>query len=714
MGAVTTPDGRIIYVPDAMGMAPPPVDASLAGAPNAAPALGQAAPQQSIFDMLPPSVLQNITGQAPQPPSPTATPSPETPVQSSPDYTVTPKVEAKTGPALQKANKQYGAQQAAQQAYAASPEGKIDAATRTQEDALAAQGDVAQAVGEVQAQEGDEKRAILEDRNVDLQRQQMDIEETQKQREKRLGELKTNHDKLVQAEASYKVDRGRMWANKGTGSKVLAGIAVAMTALGDALQGKSGPNLALQIITDAIDDDVNDQVREFEQLGTKVNRARSSLDSYMKETGDIVASKQMLQAQRRLQAADMLEASAARFENPKAKLNAMNNAAELRLKAGALSGQSAEGRFARDVQREQIANAKAQVGLGYANLKQRQLESKRDFDEGVRQFDRKMLLEAAQLDQSGNAAGAKAAREQVQQVKQLGIGGNVVQTVGPDGKPTVSYDIMRTKDGQPFLAPTEKEAVENRAQKAAVDSINQFANDMVRGIKEHGGENAFFKSEAWQQMQSKKAFIMNNLRVANKMGTLDEGAMKVTEAMLGAADPSSYWQDASKGILTGRDASLAQFNSTIRSQGYDGPDYKPPDVAQPGEATSSVADVAQKEALTPLRAQDTPEGSAAHIVQTLGGTPEGLIGGMTEPQKHGLDTIFALSRSDDPAVAAENGKRLEVVASSPTADPAVKEYAARMLQLNAERTGSARASRAAPAAKNYVTDTIRSTAQQKK
>lgn len=716
MGMVTTPTGQTIWVPNALGMGAPPVDASIAGAPNAAPSLGQATPQASIFDMLPPSVLQNITGQPAQPAQDNAAPvEPALPVQSSPDFAVTPKVEAKTGPALQKANKQYDAGQRAQAAYAASPEGRIEAATQGQMDALGAQQEVATALGDVQAAESDEKAQILADRDVDLQRQQMDVEKVQKDREKKLGELQTQHSKLVQAEADYKVDRGRMWANKGTGSKVLAGIAVAMTALGDALQGKSGPNLALQIITDAIDDDVNDQVREFEQLGTKVNRARSSLDSYMKETGDMVASKQMLQAQRRLQAADMLESSAARFENPKAKLNAMNNAAMLRANAAQLSGQSAEGRFNRDVQREQIANAKAQTGLGYANLAFSKQKDARDFDEGKRRWERETLLQAAQLDQAGNAAGAKAAREQVQLYQERGIGGVVKQAVGADGKPTVEYDIIRNKDGTPFVASTVDEAKELRAQKAAVDTINQFTNELVRGIKEHGGESEFFKSSAWQEMKAKRTAIANELRVANKMGTLDKGSMEAIEGMMGGVDPASYWQNASKGLLAARDGTITKFNSNLRAQpGYTGADYKPPDVAEPGAPTSSAADIAQQTALAKT-GEVSDRAAAGQIAGKFFGDDQGaLVGGMAPEQKQALDTLYSGAKNDDPKTAGEFKRRLDEVINSPTAEPAVREYAIRLGQSLAEARAKNLTSSAGSSVKNYVTDTIRSTAQQKK
>ncbi len=660
------------------GMGAPPIVPQIAGAPNAAPSMP--APQPSIFETLSPEVLQGITGQSLA--SPTATSSPTTPVQNSPDFAVTPKVQPKTGQALAKSNKQYDAKQAQRAAYAASPEGKIANAEQGVMGAMDRQAEIATVAGDVNAAEADANAALLDERNIDLQSQQADIEATQKQREARLGELRTNHDKLVQAESSFKVDRGRKWANKSTGAKVAAGIAVAMTALGDALQYKSGPNLALQIIQQGIDDDVADQVRDFEQLGTKVNRARSSLDGYMKETGDIVASKQMLMAQRRLEAADEMEAVAAKFQSPKAKLQAEQNAAALRMEAQKYLGQSAESMFGREMQRGQLANARAQVGLGFANLQ----ENQRQFDKGQELAANRLLLDAAKLDQEGNAAGAKAARDQAMQVKQLGIGGQVVQEAGPDGKPKVGYDALRNKDGQPFLAPTEKEAIENREIKASLDAVNQFTNEMVRGIAEHGGESQFFKSDAWQKMTANKAAIMNELRQASKMGTLDAGSLAVTEQMMGAADPTSYWQNASKGLLAGRDNGIAKLNFRLRSQGYDGADYKPPDTSTPTAPTSSAGDTLQKSALTPTVETDPEQNRRTfgvtgdeNILELRNKVESQLVGGMAPDKKQALDTLYALTKSTDPKIAAENATRLKAVAESKTSDPKVVEYANTLL-----------------------------------
>ncbi|MBP9863733.1 MAG: hypothetical protein KBD62_37660, partial [Kofleriaceae bacterium] len=544
-------------------MGAPPIVPQIAGAPNAAPSMP--APQPSIFETLSPEVLQGITGQ-PQ--------APAAPVQNSPDFAATPKVQPKTGQALAKDNKRYDAKQAQQAAYAASPEGKIANAEQGVMGAMDRQAEIAGVAGDVNAAEADANAAILDERNIELQTQQADIEATQKQREARLGELRTNHDKLVQAESSFKVDRGRKWANKSTGAKVAAGIAVAMTALGDALQYKSGPNLALQIIQQGIDDDVADQVRDFEQLGTKVNRARSSLDGYMKETGDIVASKQMLMAQRRLEAADEMEAVAAKFQSPKAKLQAEQNAAALRMEAQKYLGQSAESAFGREVQRGQLANARAQVGLGFANLRQQQEEFKVKYSNKDSFENRKLLLEAAQLDQAGNAAAAKALRDEATTNNELGMIGPAKPVLDDKGAPVVKADgtpeirrdeLLKNQDGTAWRAP--KDTVRNELAKkmAVADQVTGIIDEVLAIRDRVGGESSAGNSDEFQRLK----VLEKQLQILAKSGTQGMSSdedMKALRDSLGAGDITSFRSRAA-GLEEGRRRTVDAFNTAMKYEG---------------------------------------------------------------------------------------------------------------------------------------------------
>ena len=680
MGQVTTPDGRVIFVPDSLGFGAPPVAPMLAGAPNAGPST--VAPPPSPLGFLTPETRAAIGLPSMVEPPQTAPQDAAVPVQNSPDVTVEPPAEPKFGKALAKSNKTYDARQSQIAAYNASPEGRAAAAEQEGLGAIGDQQAIAQAVGEVASQEAQTLAQTLEERNRDLQEQRMDAEKLERDRAKGLAERQGAYDKAIDAEASYKIDEGRKWRNASTGSKVLAGIGVAMTALGDALQYKSGPNLAIQMIQQAIRDDVDAQVRERENLGKVVDRRRNSIDQYRQMTGDLREAANLKIAEEYKRAADQMEMTAQKFADPKAKLQAAQNAAVLRGEAAKLSAGAAESAFNRETTRQQLANSRAQIGLGYANLK----ENRRQFDQGFEQRKNELLLQAAKLDQEGNAAQAKATREQLQKELQFGVSGNVVEVKNPDGTVGFKHDILKLKDGTPFQAPTEAEAIKNREQKAAVDTINEFTNRMVRGIAEHGGESQFFKSAEWQQMTADKTFIANALRVSNGMGTLDKGSMEAIEAMMGATDPTSYWQNASPGLLQARNNTLAAYNNRLRSQNANVEEYKPPDTSKPMAPTSSAGDSLQKTALTPAVETDPAQNRRdlgvsgdEGLLDLVDKFQGGAVGGMMPSKKQALDTLYALSKSTDAKVAEENRLRLKAVAESKTSDPKVSEYANTLL-----------------------------------
>lgn len=104
---------------------------------------------------------------------------------------------------------------------------------------------------EVQAA-GEAKRAEL------LQQEAQAAQAKEEQRQQLAGESR-KHIEAAQKEMQApdgKVDANRLWANKSTGQKVLAGMAVFLTGLGQGLMGKGG-NPALEMIQKQIDDDIN-------------------------------------------------------------------------------------------------------------------------------------------------------------------------------------------------------------------------------------------------------------------------------------------------------------------------------------------------------------------------------------------------------------------------------------------------------------------------
>lgn len=79
-----------------------------------------------------------------------------------------------------------------------------------------------------------------------------------------------------------KVDGDRLFGDMSTGNRILAAISVALGGIGAAMTGKD--NMALKIITDAIDRDIDVQKANIENMGKKAGHMRGALADYMKVT----------------------------------------------------------------------------------------------------------------------------------------------------------------------------------------------------------------------------------------------------------------------------------------------------------------------------------------------------------------------------------------------------------------------------------------------
>lgn len=566
MPQVTTPDGRVIYLPDTLGLGPPPVAPVLAGGPQAAPppeaqpqALGFLTPETRAAIGLP-----SMAAPAPEPAQDMS------PVQNSPDVAVAPPVQPKTGAALAKSNKQYGARQAQQAAYSASPEGRAARAEQEGLNALGQQQAIAEAAGEVASREAQQNAQTLEQRNLELQGQRMDQEKLERERAKGLADRQAAYDKAVDTEASYKIDEGRKWRNASTGAKVLAGIGVAMTALGDALQYKNGPNLAIQMIQQSIRDDVSAQVREREQLGKVIDRRRNSLDQYRQMTGDLREAANLKIAEEYKRAADQMEMTAAKFADPKAKLQAAQNAAVLRGDAAKLSATSAESAFNREQARQQLAISKSNSALGWANYKQ----GAKEFNARMSLENRKLMLEAAQLDAAGNAAQAKALREEASKNNELGMVAPATPKtdekgqpiLNPDGTPVVVKDAMlRNQDGSIWRAP--KDTVRNELAKkmTAAQEITSIIDEVLAIREKVGGESSWGNSAEFQRLK----VLQNQLQLLAKSGTQGMSSDQDMEALrnaLGAGDITSF-RDRAAGLEEGRRRTVDALNSAFKYEG---------------------------------------------------------------------------------------------------------------------------------------------------
>lgn len=102
---------------------------------------------------------------------------------------------------------------------------------------------------------------------------QLDLIE--QQREQAFNDTQAEFQSTIQKMQEAKIDPDRIYGGS-TGKRVLAGIAIAMGAMGRALTGGS-TNAALQIINNAIDRDIAAQEKEIQKLGTQASLQRQML-----------------------------------------------------------------------------------------------------------------------------------------------------------------------------------------------------------------------------------------------------------------------------------------------------------------------------------------------------------------------------------------------------------------------------------------------------
>lgn len=99
-------------------------------------------------------------------------------------------------------------------------------------------------------------------------------------------------DAMVQEYDGASIDSGRFWGRMDTGNKILAGIALSLGALGQALTG-SKTNYALDQIDKSIDRDIDEQKHNLEKQGRQVAQARGLYADFRQKVGDDRTARSM-------------------------------------------------------------------------------------------------------------------------------------------------------------------------------------------------------------------------------------------------------------------------------------------------------------------------------------------------------------------------------------------------------------------------------------
>jgi hypothetical protein len=413
-----------------------------------------------------------------------------------------------------------------------------------------------------------------------------------------------------------------------TGEIVMAAIA----GFGSAMKGQGDQNPALGVIMGNIQRDVDDQIRERDELGKQSSALKGSLD-YAREVASSAQAQRVaaygLEMQRQGQ---MLETVAKRMEPGIKRANMEQTSAALISDGVGKYGQALQMQHAEDAQkaaREQAEReSKRAAGVQYARIAADKEKARFDYTAQMAEMDMKRLEKMQ---------GATTALEQ-----------EAIKREVPD---------LKMSNNQMYQARDDKEATEVAKRFAAVQSVNNLANDLKRMRASYGNKAAAMQSEEWQRIVSTSAAIGNSIRTAEQMGTLDNGSINQMNKMMGGGDLRDGVTDQMLGALwdprgnpnAGLDAlkanSASKFNDYARSMRHPrGPEYQPwepPDI-KTDKAIESRDDAAVKSVLaakTPDEARDAAKpGVAGKSFQVLGDAP-------TNKQK---STETAIQEKGDP------------------------------------------------------------------
>ncbi len=505
--------------------------------------------------------------------------------------------------------------------------GALDTAGQAGADVAATQATAADAKYEEQ------RKAAVEADTIAAEQKRVAAE-----REKLRADKQAQVDRYVHDEDNFKIDENKFWGDASTAKNIGRVIAMAMTGLGMALQGRGHEqNPVIAMFDQGARRSVQMQMDQRDQLAKRSARAQQGLDSFDRITDakDARFSADMARAYER--GIRMGDLAASKYGGDLAKKNWQVQRAELEKQKGEYLGKAAEGAFGRDVQKQQLDISRKQVAIsgGQLALANKQFAYSKERDEA------EFALKVAELNKKGDADKAKLVAEK-------GIPG------------------VFNKDGSPMLAqgssPEDLAKIKDRvtATKSLVDIL-----DRVRRIRT-GWTSALGNSKEHQQLKSEWAAAQLEAKEYAKLGVLAGPDLELINNFLGAEDPTR-WKDPTEGIKSARQRIIKSTNSYLQGRGLDG-DFDIPDISSdkgavitPGDERAKLIlqDPGRLPSFTPHDApgvswsQKTEaswkEAGGVHPAQRQ--AMEQLAQGLTSPDPRTREFVYS-----SLANAAQNGK----------------------------------------------------------
>lgn len=419
-----------------------------------------------------------------------------------------------------------------------------------------------------------------EAKRIEAQRQAQQQEYTKTHAEKQ-----AYVDSTLKSLDNYKIDQNKYWNDAGVGQHIGWYIAMALTGLGQALNKQNGPNPVIQMLQDKMHQSVVAQMDERDQLKERNARAEHALDKYDQYSQSREAQINLLDARNDKVLANSLLTTAAKYKSAQAQANAKSQAAQLMQDSVAKAQKSAEFAASYDTQKKQLAVSQANLGISQAELGLKRQE-----------FDWQKDKEQQQLNLS-------AAKEALAEQKGITAKNKSLGVAAPTSDGSVG--LLTDKDGtvHQFRSPEIAEKTTNMV--AAAQTYNRLVQKMVQGIKDHGGESDWVKSDDWKRMTSDLQSATAELHDAYGITSFREPTVEFFEKMAtSGVDPTSFIRNATAALENSNDNLHAKVNDKLHAAGYDGPDVAFAPTDAPAAAPSRIQQI---ETLIKARPETNPE-----------------------------------------------------------------------------------------------------------
>lgn len=489
----------------------------------------------------------------------------------------------------------------------------------------------------------------------------------------------------VKAAADYKVDPNRKWNDLGTGGKIGAMVAIALSGIGDALDHRHGPNAAMGIIDEAIKQDVDNQWKQKEQLGKDAEASKGTLDTERQLTTDDRNAKQEQIATIKSQLADKLDIDAAAAKDPIGKARLAGMAAQSRADSANIVSQIGVRKANEQKARDDAAHARAELGLQYSAQK----EHVREFD--ISQQNMKDEKAAALAERRAEAeAKGKGPEEIEKEQAELNDNGflvpNVVKdtkgnvVIGPDGTPQVKHDFMKQEDGTPYKAPKDQQTELRKkfeGTNKAVDGIDQLR----ALIDENGGDYLKWTSDARDKYQETERILVGMHEASGIPGMKGSVMDVMNKTLTGGGDPTAIVSKITHQLDTARKDLQTDLNGAFTAANYTGKPISIPPPPKPSKSrTQAESDLGQLRTALPKGLGEftpdlrDPNGSMANIESARDA-------GVVQTHKQILDSYSARLKDPNPRVRSEAQDMFKSIVGSNAKDipKSVREYARKLL-----------------------------------